>query len=222
MLSLHADVILKIVESLTDREKIYLASTSKETDKLKFKMRYTGKINMQKRRIRQLPYFNNFEYVKIDITDMALWERIIPRDVYPMYTKHIYLEMYPNRSKHNIQMSTINYYFGNLLIYIPNTVTHLTFGKYFNLGFLFKIPETVTHLTFGTQFDQSITNVIPRSVTHLIFGQNFNQPIKQNDIPDSVTHLTFDFCFNQSIKNNIPASVSHLTFGDLFKHSIFL
>jgi len=147
---LDADVILKITESLTDREKIHLASTSKEMDKMKLKMKYTEKINMQKRKIRRLPYFNNFEYVKIDITDMALWSRDIADDVYPRYAKHIYLEMSQNISRHNL--SAIDYYLERLTANIPVTVTHLTFGKYFNIPLINKIPRTITHLIFGQHF----------------------------------------------------------------------
>ncbi|AUV58686.1 F-box and FNIP repeat-containing protein, partial [Bandra megavirus] len=74
--------------------------------------------------------------------------------------------------------------------YIPNGITHLTFGDYFNQNITGCIPDSVIHLTFGDYFDQDITDCIPDNVTHLIFGWVFNQDIT-NCIPASVTHLTF-------------------------------
>ena len=81
-----------------------------------------------------------------------------------------------------------------------------------------KLPISVTHLTFGHYFDQSIEKGIPNSVTHLTFGWRFNQSIEKG-IPNSVTHLTFENNFNQSIEKGIPNSVTHLTFGDHFNQS---
>ena len=90
---------------------------------------------------------------------------------------------------------------------IPNYVTHLTIGHYFNQKIKDYIPNTVTHLTFVYYFNQKIQNNIPNSVTHLTFGQGFNQKIK-GLILNSVTHLTFGGDFNKDIRNSIPNSVT--------------
>lgn len=105
------------------------------------------------------------------------------------------------------------------LYYSSNSITHLTFGTYFNQEIKECIPNSVTHLTFGSEFNQKIKNCIPNSVTHLTFGFDFNQEIK-TCIPNSVTHLTFGFKFNQEIKEYIPNSVTHLTFGHDFRQEI--
>ena len=47
---------------------------------------------------------------------------------------------------------------------IPNSVTHLTFGNYFNKPIKNCIPNSVTHLTFGHWFNQNINDCIPNSV----------------------------------------------------------
>src|SRR5258706_10414161 len=39
---------------------------------------------------------------------------------------------------------------------------------------LILIPRSVTHLTFGKYFNQDIKNCIPQSMTHLTFRNNFN------------------------------------------------
>lgn len=76
---------------------------------------------------------------------------------------------------------------------------------------VFKFPNSITHLTFGFFFDKPIENKIPNTVTHLTFGKYFDQCI-ENNIPNSVTHLTFGMYFSQSIKNGIPNSVIYLKF----------
>ena len=40
-------------------------------------------------------------------------------------------------------------------------------------------PNSITHLTFGRYFNQDITTngSLPNSITHLIFGRDFNQDI---------------------------------------------
>ena len=60
-------------------------------------------------------------------------------------------------------------------INIPNYITHLTFGYYFNQEIKDSIPNSITHLIFGDYFNQEIKNCIPNSVRHLTFGDNFNK-----------------------------------------------
>ncbi len=111
----------------------------------------------------------------------------------------------------------------NNLTIIPNDVTYLEFGYYFNQSLKEGlIPKSVTHLTFGKHFNQLLKeNDIPDSVIHLTFGNDFNQPLKKGDIPKSVTHLTFGCYFNQPLKEgDIPNSVTHLTFGHYFNQPL--
>ena len=128
----------------------------------------------------------------------------------------VLLNNYLISKKENIQNSVAHLIFEYSSDDIPNTVTHLTSGYFFNKQ-LKKgdISNSVTHLTFGTHFNQSLKHGdIPNSVTHLTFGSHFNQRLKEGDIPNKVTHLTFGSYFNQLIKpEDIPNSVTHLRFG---------
>ena len=45
------------------------------------------------------------------------------------------------------------------------------------------IPNSVTHLTFGRDFNQQI-DILPNSITHLTFGNDFNQTI--NNLPNKM------------------------------------
>jgi hypothetical protein len=228
------DMILKISEYLTDREKLYITMTSKLMDNFKYKLTYVEKVHIQW--IKNKSYFDNFE--NVEISDVV--------SQFPKYVKNIYFEARTNLLSHVMNSCRITHLdFGDLfnqpILYtipesvthlrfgrrynkllsnrIPNSVTHLTFGDSFNQPILNEIPSLVTHLTFGCKFNQSIKNAIPLSVTHLTFGWYFDQPI--NDaIPSSVTHLTFSGCFNQQIKNCIPSSLLYIKFGPLFSQSI--
>ena len=88
--------------------------------------------------------------------------------------------------------------------YIFKKICYIAYDK--------NIPSSVTHLTFGYFFNQDIKGCIPSSVTHLTFGWKINQDIKEC-IPSSVTHLTFGFEINQDIKDCISSTVIHLTAG---------
>jgi len=73
------------------------------------------------------------------------------------------------------------------------------------------IPNSVTHLTFGYYFNQELTKgSIPNSVTHLTFGYFFNQVLKEGVIPNSVTYLTFGYYFNQKLNYIITDNLIEL------------
>jgi hypothetical protein len=90
---------------------------------------------------------------------------------------------------------------------LPKSLTHLTFGFYFNQK-VDKLPETLTQLCFDTYFNQPIDN-LPKSLTHLTFVLHscFNQPI--DNLPKNLTHLTFGINFNQPV-DNLPENLTHL------------
>jgi len=80
------------------------------------------------------------------------------------------------------------------------------------------MPDSITHLTFGWFFNQPINSCIPDSVTHLTFGYNFNQTIN-GCIPDSITHLTFGYDFNQSM-DSMPNSVVNILLSRNYRREI--
>jgi hypothetical protein len=95
--------------------------------------------------------------------------------------------------KNFIYHSNINYNNNKIrtnketISYIPNSVTHLTFGYYFNQNIKGCIPNSVTHLTFGWRFNQDIKDCIPDSVIYLKIPGNRN--IDLSDIPKTVKKL---------------------------------
>jgi hypothetical protein len=124
---------------------------------------------------------------------------------------------------------------------IPNSVTHLTFGREFdqeirrpfqdstyskpfvlkylkfgeNYNSISIIPYTVTHLVFGFEFNQDIT--IPSKCTHITFGYAFNRPI--DDLPPSITDPVLGYKFNQPIKH-LPLKLNSLICGNQFDQPI--
>jgi hypothetical protein len=132
-----------------------------------------------------LPYFNNFEYVKISQS----------ADMQPKNTKYLHFGKFAGRVLQHRK------------IHFQKKMTHLTFDNEFDDPIHFIIPSTVTHLTFGKNFNQPIKNCIPSSVTHLTFGYRFDKDIA-NIIPSSVTHLTLDGNFYRIIYGyQLPQSI---------------
>jgi hypothetical protein len=77
-----------------------------------------------------------------------------------------------------------------------------------------ELPSTLTHLTFGKYFDQKVNN-LPKTLTHLTFGEHFNQ--KVNNLPKTLTHLTFDnnSKFDKEV-NELPLTLTNIIFGEYF------
>ena len=219
---LYIDILTNICEWLSNTDKINLLSSTLSTHKYKNKIYYNDDTWLDK--IDKLWYYNNFTSIMCNHS----YNRIFPKHIRKLH----YDGLFDNEN--TINKNTINkytvpnsvthltfgYYFNqNINDCIPNSVTHLTFGDWFNQDIRGCIPDSVTHLTFGNNFNQNIRDCIPGSVTHLTFGDEFNQNI-HDCIPDSVTHLTFGERFNQDIHNSIPNSVTHLTFGCYFNQNI--
>jgi len=195
MIELYCDMILKISRQLRNKEKIYLTATSKQMDRLKYKLIFSEKIS-----IRIIKVFNenyicprNVKHIYYHAINISMLSFIIERGAPSYGITHLTFD---------------NYFNGQIKNSIPLSVTHLTFGSAFNRLIKGCIPSSVTHLTFGWDFNRSIKDAIPLSVTHLIFGVNFNKPIDGN-IPASVTHLKLGFCFCHPI--NLPKSVIEIT-----------
>src|SRR5687768_11404502 len=84
------DIILKICELLSDKAKIMFLSTCVSTNKLKSKATYHEKVHVYW--IMNLPYFDNFEYVKISQST----------DICPKNTKHVHFGKYAFRCGYDI------------------------------------------------------------------------------------------------------------------------
>ena len=199
MLITNVDSFIHISRFLTDREKIYLATTSSSMNNLKHKFRYCERIRMDK--IVHLPYFHNFEFVKI---------HTIP-PTYPKCVKFIHLLTCSTNIPSNITHLTFRRRFNRPVKYIPPSVTYLKFGDYFNQPIDGIISSSVTRLNLRWNFNHRITNNIPSSVTHLTLYCDINNS-KIGDIPLSVVHLKVGGRFDRNIKNHIPSSVTHLGF----------
>jgi hypothetical protein len=134
-------------------------------------------------------------------------------DIIPDFVTHLIFGENFNKYLHGIDDD------GNLISYIPTSVTHLTIKS--NIYLTEKIiPKSVTHLVFMSHFNNPIANIIPYGVTHLILSDLFNQSI-ENVIPKSVTHLTFGDNFNQPLYKYLPPFITHLSFGDSFNQPLY-
>jgi hypothetical protein len=180
-MTLYHDIILKICEELSDREKIYLTMTSKWMDKFKYKCRYREKICVDE--IANLSYFDNFECIRLSK----------PTSRCPKFAKYIYFVADMTNIPPMVTHLRFFYVFNEQIKKcIPGSVTHLKFNFWFNQPIEDDdIPVSVTHLEFGDLFNQPIRNKIPASVIYLKFGYSFYHPIN-NYIPLSVTEIVFE------------------------------
>jgi hypothetical protein len=191
MLSICINILKKVGEFLTDEEKIKLTMISIDMNKLKHKLMYREKINILK--IKNLSYFNNFEYVEI-----SNFEHVrIPKKV-----KHVYFELQSTSSSvvHLALDWDFNFIMGGISV-----STHSTFAGFFNETIKNNLPPSITHLTFGNYFNKPIDNIIPPSVTHLAFGWFFNQSI--NEIPSSVIEVKIPKKYGTPINDELTARV---------------
>jgi hypothetical protein len=80
------------------------------------------------------------------------------------------------------------------------------------------LPNSITHLRLGEYFNQKIDNLnLPNSITHLILG-NYNKRI--DNLPNNITHLILEGIFNKPI-NNLPLRLKEIDIRQcIFKESI--
>ena len=159
--------------------------------------KYTNLIEFFNYNIKE-KYFSNIiqKYIDVDLKLINIIQDYegVKREIY-IYSDNLYINNqlslnFINKMNNIIYIKLLTI-INNKIIEIPNNVTHLTFGYYYNQKT--EIPNNVIHLTFG--FDYNQKTEIPNSVTHLSFGRDYNQ---KTEIPNSVTHLTFGFCYNQN------------------------
>uniref|UniRef100_A0A6C0C8Q4 F-box and FNIP repeat-containing protein n=1 Tax=viral metagenome TaxID=1070528 RepID=A0A6C0C8Q4_9ZZZZ len=212
MLTLCFDLIEKICEELSDKDKIRFMTTSNAMNELKYRFMFNEKIHIGK--IESLPYYNNFINVEVDDIICNCFRNNQCDNILQISKNVTHLTI-----SQKYQYNEIGYIPISQNIVIPYNIIDLTVDYWLDLTIKFHVLPKITHLTFGTLFDRPIKDKIPNSVTHLVFGRKFNQPIDYV-IPNSVTHIKFGFCFNKPIKNCIPESVTHLTFGYAFKQAL--
>lgn len=105
--------------------------------------------------------------------------------------------------------------------FVPDFVTHLKFGYWFNrpIDNIF-INTNITHLIFGASFNQKIIGYIPNTVIYLAFGSHFNQDIT-NAIPDNVKYLILGNGFRRNIVSLEHTKVEYLTISRYHSHFKF-
>jgi hypothetical protein len=97
---------------------------------------------------------------------------------------------------------------------LPKQLTHLTFDTWFNQP-INNLPDNLIYLKFGTYFNRPIQ--LNLELTELVFGESFNKPILLNS---KLTRLEFGTCFNQPVE--LPKQLTHLTIGHYFNQPIEL
>ena len=95
---------------------------------------------------------------------------------------------------------------------MPNSLTHLTFGRNFNQE-VNKLPNSLTHLTFGYCFNKKID--IPFTIKYLKLNCNNLHIIDY--LPDNIEELELGYYFNLEL-NNLPTSIKKITF---YKNSCY-
>uniref|UniRef100_A0A6C0CD62 FNIP repeat-containing protein n=1 Tax=viral metagenome TaxID=1070528 RepID=A0A6C0CD62_9ZZZZ len=191
---------------LSDKELIYLTSTSKKLEKLKEQLYYNDKIACKK--IMHLPYNNNFRCVVVEYG--ARW---IPKNVKFVYYRFAtYERETPEFLFSKITHLELDDYHQSNIKRLPPNLSHLILGKRWTEKITCDIPLTVTHIAFGNRFNRPLEKYMTKMVTHLSLGKKFNQTIEKSTL-SLVTHLTMSANYDRSIDELDLSSIIHLTFG---------
>jgi len=222
------DVLIIIINLLSDKEKIMTLSTSKKMHQFKCQFTYHEEIYLE--RIINLPYFDNFISIKASYVNK-----------YPKHVKHIRFLAHDQKNYAHIPQSVTHIVLENShgIIILPQSVTHLTlreqFGKHLiippsvinlTVEMLFNdlirvIPSTVKYLTIN-RFTNYIEK-IPEFVSHLTLNNyvGYMHPCDQLFTKWSkVTHLTFGKDFDACISNMIPLSIIEIKLNKKYNHPI--
>ncbi len=123
------------------------------------------------------------------------------------------IKKFPKNLKKLIMLGNRNYPIN--IIDLPNTITELTLGYYFNKS-VDNLPTSIEKLILGNYFNQPVNN-LPCGIKELTFGTDFNQPV--NNLPCGIKELTFGYDFNQPIEH-LPVSLEKIFFGSYFNQTV--
>lgn len=192
------DILLLIVDKLSNRDKINFLHTDKPNNNYKHRIFFNDKVKWKD--IRYSVYYNNFTYVTL--------------------SEHCILPT--NIKKINIDFNSIPV-MSNLII--PKTTTHIYFKKsvpftylrfdtnslkYIRIKNWMPFPSSIniaiTHLRLDNYSIRTNANkTIPKSVNHLYIN---NAYMSVNIIPETITDVTFH---HEIYPNYIPATVKTIT-----------
>lgn len=205
---LTQDVFLYIIEFLSDHERRLFISICKGTLELQSKVMYEEFHKYFK--IKNTSYISNFKrLIYIGPKDKPICKSVNKSTKYIITSTKYKIHHGVTNLKFEF---AFNESFEHIPGFIPDTVTHLTFGNKFNKSIRNCIPSSVKYLRFGTDFNQNIRNCIPYGVEHLTLEYGFTNTI-HDSVPKSVTHLILYCDYDQSKQGAIHFGVTHLTFG---------
>lgn len=124
--------------------------------------------------------------------------------------KYKVTHMYFNDSRKYTDISFEEKRFGYILIGKKNIKIYPT-SSFSQL--LCYFPKTITHITFGGYFDQQI-KTWPEGVKYIEFGSYFNQNI--DDLPDSIIYLKLGYRFKKVI-GHYPKYLRHLLISEYYE-----
>ena len=126
--------------------------------------------------------------------------RISQKLIYKSFTHDIYIDETSN-TKHIIFSDKFNE-----KVKIDKSITHITFGPWFNHS-INNLREGVVYIKFGHFFNKK-TSLLPESVEYLEYGTKFNKKIDR--LPKNIKTLILGVCFNKSI-DKIPKHIHSLS-----------
>ena len=147
--SFNTDILLDILEKLSDRDKFKLLLTCQFLNSFYEYIFFNEAINFKNVNYKYYDRFTNVLNVK---------------------SLKINLPGYIKASIDNCNFIEKE----RIQIKFPKYVKSIFFSNDFNNNIKDAIPKSVTHLTFGDKFDQDIKDALPNNITHLKFGECFN------------------------------------------------
>lgn len=124
-------------------------------------------------------------------------------------------------SRAPIRHLPINCFLSPSLLSSPSSsssCTSITFDRKFNHPVNNLLPLSLSHLTFGSYFNNNV-DFLPPNLTHPTFGYDFNQSV--NSLPPSLTHYLPSLLY-LSFEFNFQTLVGHYQFPDTLKFLILI
>lgn len=103
-----------------------------------------------------------------------------------------------------------------IILNIPENITSIIFGGWFNLDIQPYLHPHIKLLKFGFEFSQSVDN-LPSGLEHLTLGVKFNHPV--NNLPLGLKTLIIGGGFSQSV-DMLPETLEVLYLSGVFSHSV--
>lgn len=163
--------------------------------------KYNGPIgNLFSYGIKYLNLGNTFDvdivkHIPLSVTHLTMHGPVLIKNKIPSSVTHLTLNGSQEYNRETDSTHCVENYYQDLAGSVPDSVTHLTFGRYFRQEIVGVIGPNVTHLVLDVHFNGRVDNNILNKVKYLTIPGKYKNILSKTRKRHTV--IKYCYCFNE-------------------------